>query len=102
MRLSFQPQIQSDTMHLSETFSEILWLISGVPCNVSKTLSIFFPLYPRMKPRDLHNSHDFQTLYAIFYFFRMSVHTLVIKFLDKDASTFKFFRAYGISFDSGT
>ena len=62
----------------------------------------FFPLYPRMKPRDLHNSHDFQTLYAIFDFFRMSVHTLVIKFLDKDASTFKFFRAYGISFDSGT
>jgi len=26
----------------------------------------------------------------------------VIKFLDKDASNFKFFHAYGISFDSGT
>ena len=102
MRLSFQPQIQSDTTHLFETSLEILRLISGIPCNVSETLSIFFALYPRMKPRDLHNSHDFQTLYAIFDFFRMSVHTLVIKFLDKDASTFKFFRAYGISFDSGS
>jgi len=55
-----------------------------------------------MKPRDLHKSHDFQTLYAIFGFFRTSVHTLVIKFPSKDASTFKFFRAYGISFDSRT
>ena len=62
----------------------------------------FFPLYPRMKPRNLHKSHDFQTLYAIFGFFWTSVHTLVIKFPDKHASTFKFFRAYGISFDSGT
>jgi len=102
MRLSFQPQIQSDTTHLSETSSEFLRLISGVPCNVSETLSIFFALYPHMKPRDLHNSHDFQTLHAIFSFFRTSVHTLVIKFLDKDASTFKFFGAYGINFDSGT
>ena len=42
MRLSFQPQIQSDTTHLSETSSKILRLISGVPCNVSETLSIFF------------------------------------------------------------
>jgi len=55
-----------------------------------------------MKPRDLHKSHDFQTLYAIFGFFRTSVHTLVITFPSKDASTFKFFRAYGISFDSRT
>ena len=35
-------------------------------------------------------------------FSRTSVHTLAIKFRDKDASTFKFFRAYGISFDSRT
>ena len=55
-----------------------------------------------MKPRDLHKSHDFQTLYAIFGFFRTSVHTLVIKFPSKDASTVKFFRTYGISFDSRT
>ena len=102
MRLSFQPQIQSDTTHLFETSFEILRLISGVPCNVSKTQSIFSALYPRMKPRDLHESHDFQTLYAIFGFFRTSVHTLVIKFSSKDASTFKFFRAYSISFDSRT
>ena len=102
MRLSFQPQIQPDATHLSETSSEILRLISGVHCHVSEMLSIFFPLYPRMKPRVLHISHDFQTLHAIFGFFRTSVHTLVIKFPDKDASTFKFFRAYGISFDSGT
>ena len=100
MRLSLKPEIQPDITHLSETSSEILRLVSDIPCHVSETLSIFFPLYPRMKPRDLHKSHDFQTLYAIFGFFRTSVHTLVIKFLDKDASTFKFFHAYGISFDS--
>ena len=35
-------------------------------------------------------------------FFRTSVHTLVIKFPSKDASTFKFFRAYGINFYSRT
>ena len=74
MRLSFQPQIQPDATHLSETSSEILQLISGVNCHVSETLSIFFPLYPRMKPRDLHNSHDFQTLHAIFGFFRVRAH----------------------------
>ena len=102
MPLSFQPQIQPDTTHLSETSSEILRIVSSVRCHVSETLSIFFPLYPRMKPEYLHKSHDFQTLYAIFYFSRTSVHTLVIKFRDKDASTFKFFRAYSISFDSST
>jgi len=42
MRLSFQPQIQPDTKHLSETSSEILRLVSGVHCHVSETLSIFF------------------------------------------------------------
>ena len=42
MRLSFQPQIQPDTTHLSETSSEILRLVSGVPCYVSEMLSIFF------------------------------------------------------------
>ena len=50
----------------------------------------FFPLHPSMKPRDLHNYHNFQILYAIFGFLWTSVHTLVIKFPDKDASTFKF------------
>ena len=63
---------------------------------------IFFPLYPRMKPTDLHKSRDFQTLYAIFGFSRTSVHTLAIKFRDKDASTFMFFCRYGNNFDSGT
>ena len=62
----------------------------------------YFSHYPRMKPWHFNKSHDFQTLVAIFCFFRTSVHTLVIKFPDKDASTFKFFRAYSISFDSGT
>ena len=42
MRLSFQPQIQSDTTNLFETSPEILRLVSGVYCHVSKTLSIFF------------------------------------------------------------
>jgi len=31
MGLSFQPQIQPDTTHLSETCSEILRLVSGEP-----------------------------------------------------------------------
>jgi len=65
-----------------KTCSEILRLVSTLT-RVRNTVN-FFPLYPRMKPRDLHKYHNFQTLYAIFGFFRMSVHTLVIKFPDKD------------------
>ena len=42
MRLSFQPQIQSDTTNLFETSPEILRLVSGVHCHVSEMLSIFF------------------------------------------------------------
>ena len=100
MQLSFQTQIQPDTTHLSETCSEILRLVSTLT-RVRNTVNLF-PLYSRMKPRDLHKYHNFQTLYATFGFFRTSVHTLVIKFPDKDASTFKLFRAYGISFNSRT
>ena len=87
MRLSFQPQIVPDTTHLINFFGD-------PPACKRRTLSCvlnavnFFPLHPSMKPRDLHNYHNFQTLYAIFGFFRTSVHTLVIKFPDKDASTF--------------
>ena len=102
MQLSFQPQIQPDTTHLSETSSEILGIVSTIRSQVSEMLLIFFPLYPRMKPTDLHKSRDFQTLYAIFGFSQTSVHTLAIKFRDKDASTFMFFRANGINFDSST
>ena len=38
MRLSFQPQIQPDTTHLSETSSEILGIVSTIRSQVSETL----------------------------------------------------------------
>jgi len=102
MRLSFQPQIQSDTTNLFETSPEILRLVSGVHCHVSETLSIFFHSILAWNQEICTSTMIFRHCMLFFGFFRTSVHTLVIKFPSKDASTFKFFRAYGISFDSRT
>ena len=67
MRLSFQPQIQPDTTPLRNFFGDSPAYKWRTLSHVRNTVN-FFPLYPRMKPKDLHNSHDFQTLHAIFGF----------------------------------
>ena len=101
MWLSFRVQIMPDIPHLSETSSEILRYRSNVRYQLSEMLLTFFTLSSH-KIMTSQQVSWFSNIIFYFLFFRTSLHKLAIKFRDKDASTFKFFHAIGISFDSST
>ena len=100
MRLSFQPQIQSDTTNLFETSPEILRLVSGVHCHVSKTLSIFFHSILAWNQEICTSPMIFRHCMLFLVFSECPCTRLWSSFRVKMLQLFKFFRAYGITFDS--